>query len=249
MKRDTLKALYGIGALRRLYRFRLPNARAYGKLLGACLDSWGLGWDWLKNVLVYDPLLRAKCDRVGRGVVVQGSFPLIQNDGRIEVGDRVVFGGMNNLIVGLPVAGREGPAAELVIGDDTAIGFFAEINVASAVRIGNRVRLATGVMIFDNNSHPIAPAARREGLPMTADDVADVVIEDDVWVGTNAMVLKGVRIGRGSVVGAASVVTKDVPPGVVVVGNPARVARRIEASDAAPAAAREREGGAPPVVR
>ncbi len=51
---------------------------------------------------------------------------------------------------------------------------------------------------------------------------APVVIEDDAWIGFNAVVLKGVRIGRGAIVGSATVVTKDVPPYSVVVGNPAR---------------------------
>jgi maltose O-acetyltransferase len=52
---------------------------------------------------------------------------------------------------------------------------------------------------------------------------APVVIEDDVWIGFNAIILKGVRVGRGAVVGAGSVITKDVDPFTVVVGNPQRV--------------------------
>uniref|UniRef100_UPI00313FFBA6 DapH/DapD/GlmU-related protein n=1 Tax=uncultured Nitrospira sp. TaxID=157176 RepID=UPI00313FFBA6 len=52
-----------------------------------------------------------------------------------------------------------------------------------------------------------------------------IVIEDDVWIGANAIILKGVRIGKGTIVGAGAVVTKEVPPYSVVVGNPARVVR------------------------
>lgn len=55
-----------------------------------------------------------------------------------------------------------------------------------------------------------------------------IVIEEDCWLGGNVVILPGVRIGRGSTVGAGSVVTKDVPPFVVVAGNPARILRKIE---------------------
>jgi len=54
-----------------------------------------------------------------------------------------------------------------------------------------------------------------------------IIIEDDVWIAANAMVLKGVTIGRCSIVAAGSVVTKDVPPNVIVAGNPSRIVRKI----------------------
>jgi acetyltransferase-like isoleucine patch superfamily enzyme len=69
---------------------------------------------------------------------------------------------------------------------------------------------------------------RRANAPLEPEDVAPVVIEEDVWIGTNCMVLKGVTIGRGAVIAAGAVVTKDVPPFTVAAGNPARVIKRIE---------------------
>ena len=57
---------------------------------------------------------------------------------------------------------------------------------------------------------------------------AEVVIEDNVWIGERSTILKGVTIGRGSIVGCASVVTKSVPPYSVVAGNPAKVVKRLE---------------------
>lgn len=93
------------------------------------------------------------------------------------------------------------------------------------VTIGDRVSMAPHITIV-TSSHPnksrIAPFAPVARGP--------VVIEDDAWIGAGAIILPGVRIGRGAVVGAASVVTRDVPPLSVVAGQPAKVVRMLEPS-------------------
>ena len=90
------------------------------------------------------------------------------------------------------------------------------------ITIGSNVLIGPGARFYTPN-HPLDVELRREGweigLPIT--------LEDDVWLGGSVVICPGVTIGRGSVVGAGSVVTKDVPPGVVVGGNPARVLREI----------------------
>jgi maltose O-acetyltransferase len=72
-------------------------------------------------------------------------------------------------------------------------------------------------------THPVEPEPRRAGW----EAAKPIVIGDNVWLGGGAIVLAGVTIGADSVVGAGAVVTRDVPPGVVVVGNPARVLRPV----------------------
>jgi len=90
------------------------------------------------------------------------------------------------------------------------------------VRIGNNVLIGPGTRLYTPN-HPLDVSLRREGweigLPIT--------IEDDAWLGGSVVVCPGVTIGARSVVGAGSVVTKDVPPDVVVAGNPARVVKEL----------------------
>jgi maltose O-acetyltransferase len=116
------------------------------------------------------------------------------------------------------------------IGEGTNItpGLIVNDGYSGLVRIGNRVSIATNVTLVadsnPNNSRLGAEPYVRERLIKTA----PVVIEDDVWLGTNAVVLPGVRVGRGAVVGAGAVVTRDVPPFVVVAGAPARVIRTLE---------------------
>ena len=94
-----------------------------------------------------------------------------------------------------------------------------------SIAIGNNVTVGVNSMIFDSDFHPLVPDQRR--LSSAGGRSAAVLIEDDVFIGLNCLVLKGVTIGRGSVIGAASVVTKDVPAGVIVAGNPARVVREL----------------------
>ncbi|WP_305967638.1 MULTISPECIES: DapH/DapD/GlmU-related protein [unclassified Mameliella] len=127
------------------------------------------------------------------------------------------------------------PGAEIVIGSDAGLSGTV-ICAAVSVRIGDRVMLGANTTVTDTDSHPLDHRHRfaaHYGLdPRLADSataVAPVVIEDDVFVGMHSIVLKGVTIGRGAVVAAGSVVSRDVPPGAIVGGVPARVLGRAQA--------------------
>ena len=115
------------------------------------------------------------------------------------------------------------------IGDDVYIGDDCIVSCAASVEIGAGTLLGHGVQIFDNNSHPVAPEARAadwQAIRSTGDrggiESAPVTISERTWIGFGSIVLKGVSIGSGAVVGAGSVVTRDVAPWAVVAGNPAR---------------------------
>lgn len=88
------------------------------------------------------------------------------------------------------------------------------------VAIGDGVMIARGVKIYDTDYHEIL---NENGYVLNPD--ADVIIKNHVWIGVNAVILKGVTIGEGSIVAAGAVVTKDVPEKCMVAGNPARVIR------------------------
>jgi acetyltransferase-like isoleucine patch superfamily enzyme len=126
---------------------------------------------------------------------------------------------------------------EILIGDHCFIGSDSKIWSSKKIVIGNRVLISHNVNIHDNISHPLDPEARHEdflhifskGLQESVDiREAEVVIEDDAWIGFNAIILKGVKIGKGAIVGAGAIVTKDVPAFSVVVGNTARVIKTID---------------------
>lgn len=117
------------------------------------------------------------------------------------------------------------PGAVLTIGDDFGMTG-GSIICEERVTLGNRIFMGANAIISDTDFHPLDPAVRNT-RPL-AGATAPVVIEDDVFIGMQALILKGVTLGAGSVIGAGSVVTRDVPPGVIAAGNPARALRKPE---------------------
>lgn len=90
------------------------------------------------------------------------------------------------------------------------------------ITIGDNAQIGPGVHIY-TALHPLGPETRRSGL----EAARPVTIGNNVWLGGRSVILPGVTIGDDSVIGAGAIVTRDVPPGVVVVGNPARVVKRV----------------------
>ncbi len=118
------------------------------------------------------------------------------------------------------------------IGDDSVL-VGPVFMCAESILVGNRVILSYNVTIADSDFHPHDPELRIQDAIANAPSgdrsrrpglvSRPVVIEDDAWVGIGAIILKGVRVGAGARIGAGSVVTRDVPPGCIVEGNPGKV--------------------------
>jgi len=155
-------------------------------------------------------------DRVGAHARTLGR-PRIENLGRMELGRDVLLRSVN-----VPVELCTGPEGTLRIGDGVRINYGVSVAAQKEVSIGARTRVGPYVMIVDSDFHdPYLRSRRPEARP--------VVIEEDVWIGAKASVLRGVRIGRGAIVGTGAVVTRDVAPFSVVAGVPARVVGTIDA--------------------
>lgn len=126
---------------------------------------------------------------------------------------------------------------QISIGDWCYVGEGSRIWSGASVEIGSRVLISHNVNVIDNQTHPLDSKARHahfrhiyeHGHPRHIDlDDRPIRVEDDAWIAAGAIVLKGVTIGRGAVIAAGSVVTRDVPAQVIVAGNPARIIRRLE---------------------
>lgn len=127
---------------------------------------------------------------------------------------------------------REG--GNVQIGDRTFIGA-STLVCARRISVGDDVLIAWGCTVADHDSHPVSWKDRAKDVQNWIGGNKDwshvnceaVNIQSRAWIGFNAIILKGVTIGEGAVVGAGSVVTRDVPPYTVVAGNPARIIREI----------------------
>ncbi|MGE0600067.1 MAG: DapH/DapD/GlmU-related protein [Dehalococcoidia bacterium] len=134
-------------------------------------------------------------------------MPRIENHGRIEASSCAVWSGVR-----LEVA----PCATLFIGKGTILNRDTVIVCHDSVEIGANCKISYQVIIMDSDEHQV---------PGSPQMTAPIRIEDDVWLGARVIVLKGVTIGAGAIVGAGSIVTKDLPQRSISAGQPARVLR------------------------
>lgn len=103
----------------------------------------------------------------------------------------------------------------------------SSICAARSISIGPNSGLGVNASVYDTDFHAADPGDRRNQSGIAEAEAEPVEIASDVWVGANALVLKGVRIGSRAIIGAGSVVTSDIPENALAVGNPARVIRLI----------------------
>jgi acetyltransferase-like isoleucine patch superfamily enzyme len=143
--------------------------------------------------------------------------------------------GANTLVLGeLLTFAHQG---QIEVGESCFIGENSRIWSAASVTIGNRVLISHNVNIHDTDGHPVDAQLRHEhfnqistvGHPIEQDCLpsSPVCIQDDVWIGFNCTILKGVTVGQGAIIGASSVVTKDVLANTIVAGNPACFIRKV----------------------
>ena len=199
-----------------------------------------LATKWISAVVACVNFLRVKGKRaykrrqfiyyakIGEALELEGTSNCkAEKPGRIWIGNNCRICGT------LEVQGD----GEIRIGDNTCIYHHSIVGSVDRITIGSCVIISNRVHIYDNNNHPTSPRLRREMCRNGFDGetwrwthaaCAPIVIEDNVWIGEYATILKGVTIGTGAIVASHAVVTKNVPPYTIVAGNPARVVKEIE---------------------
>jgi acetyltransferase-like isoleucine patch superfamily enzyme len=124
---------------------------------------------------------------------------------------------------------------KIVIGDYCYIGIGTKIWSGESVKIGDHVFISHNVNVIDTNSHSLSSFERSEAYKQKTELgfsnvheivlTSPIIIEDYAWINFNAIILKGVKIGKGAIVGAGAIVTKDVPDYAIVIGNPAKIVK------------------------
>ena len=143
----------------------------------------------------------------------------VSGDGEVLLGEGVSLCGTV-----VPVELVTYTSGRIEIGNHTFINYGSSIAARVSVKIGAHCHLGHYTFVMDNDQHDVI---RHSELPTSK----PIIIEDYVWIGSKAVILPGVRIGSQAVIGAGSIVTKDVPPRCVAAGNPARVLRHLTESD------------------
>ncbi len=169
-------------------------------------------------------MLKLQGIRYGRKCAFYGIPVIVKKRGSITIGDRLtlISGFLSNL-VGLyqrsVILARDG--GRIVIGSDVGMSGVT-VYAFKHIEIGDHTKIGANTKIFDSDFHPVDPEYRLKNC----DDkehtkMKETVIGKNVFIGCNCLILKGVHIGDNSVIGAGSVVSKDVPANCVAAGNPA----------------------------
>jgi acetyltransferase-like isoleucine patch superfamily enzyme len=192
--------------------------------------SLSLIWKNIRAAL-WITYLKSRGVTVGSNVILKGKPVILRYSGSITLGDNVTLLSKSKRYhtaiyapTRLMTDTRED--AMIVIGDNTRING-ASIHATESIIIGKNCLIAANVTIIDSDGHGIDSSERSLANPLSE----PVVIEDNAWIGMNSIILKGVRIGKNSIIGAGSVVTKHVPENCVAAGNPARVLRNMEQNE------------------
>ncbi len=191
------------------------------------------------NKLFYNPYKFVKKHsssiKIGNTILTKSfAITLKSNSNKISIGNGCI---LSNTII------FETNTGSVSIGDNTYIGGESQIISRSSVSIGDNVQISWGVTIYDHDGNSLNHLDRRKEASnyfknySTNNMLTDfdwekvhskpIVIENDVWIGVGATILKGVTIGEGAIVGAQSLVARDVPPFTVVAGNPARSIKNL----------------------
>ena len=221
---DSVIARSTFSLLKSIIHFEFPAFRfIYSPLYHLHQLVTGIITGFIRTIY-WTPLFKSRLKNRPSRLYLYSGMPLLLGSLSISVGNHCRISGHTT------ISGRTSNRIqpELIVGNNVGISWQNEIFVGDRVEIGDNVRLAVKVRLVGYPGHPIDPEARAKGAPDSDDQVGNIIIEDNVWLTAGVTVMGGVRIGAGTIVATGSVVTKDLPAGVLAGGIPAKVIRSLE---------------------
>ena len=206
-----------------ILNFEVPSLGAVGKLLYAGHRAITQLFSHFTRVFYFTPMFKSRLLTKARRLYLYGGIPAVLGSLDIEMGDDV------ELAARTTIAGRSlsNPTPLLKVGNEVVIGWHNKISVGTRVVLEDKTYLAGGCHLVGYPGHTLDPEPRAKRLPDTDDQCGDIILKRNVWLGSNVTVLAGVTIGENTVVGAGSVVTKDLPANVMAAGVPAKVIKSL----------------------
>jgi acetyltransferase-like isoleucine patch superfamily enzyme len=170
---------------------------------------------WLSKRYAIKRYLHSKNTDLGGIPTFSGAWPVINNDGKISIGEHCTF---NSFRLRQHITVTEN--AELVIGNYVFLNDGVNICSTQSIRIGNNTKIGDMTYIYDTDFHEISPEIPTKKLPVS--------IGNNVWIGANSMILPGSVIGDHCVIAAGSIVTSEIPAKSLAAGTPARVIKMLD---------------------
>jgi acetyltransferase-like isoleucine patch superfamily enzyme len=182
----------------------------------------------LTRRLFWTPMFRSRLEGSSRRLhIAGGGMPLLSGPVLITMGDDC------RLSSAMTISGRGRSAIhpEFIVGNNVGIGWQTTVAVGRRIVFEDNVRIGGRAFFAGYPGHPTNATDRAAGLPDTEDQIGDIILRRDVWIGTGCTLNAGIEIGAGTIVAAGSVVTKNLPAGVLAGGVPARVIRELKPED------------------
>lgn len=206
-------------------RIEIPNISIINFFYKSTFKILSLLFSFISKVyhfLIIKPTFQSFTKSCGHSLFIESKIPQVWNSPDIHIGDNVRLSGHTSFF-GCPFLTKK---SQLKIGNNSYIGYSTTLAIGEKIEIGEHVKIAANCFLAGYYGHPVDPEKRK--MNHNEDNIGSIIIKDNVWIGTNAKIMKNITIGKNSIVAAGSVVTKDVPDNTVVAGNPAVIVKHIE---------------------
>lgn len=199
------------GLLRRTYysvhAVDVPFPKVMCQILWKVVSASVKAYYWTKSTFWVTPVFKGLCSTVGKNFKAGTFIPFVEGTGAIHVGDHVKFYGKQTFLF----AAIRDAVPEICVGDNTGFGHNTVFDIAGKLTIGEHCMIASNVLFQDCSGHSIVAEIRAAGTPPSERDIKEIVIGDNVWIGTGAYILPGAVIGDNCVIAANTAVSRKIP--------------------------------------